>query len=210
MSGHPLAEFTDLIKNQNYAKIGDIISISKVEEAKYKDGDKIKILAIISDVKLKTSKNNNTFAYVNIEDMYGSMEMMVFGSVLEKSSFLLMEGNIVEIHARISVREDEEPKLICDEIIPPAKINRNKINSNEEKVSKNAGLYIKVKKKESFEYERAMLLLSIFEGTTPVYIFFEESNKLVLAPRRLWISKNDVLIEELKRKIGDKNVVLKE
>ncbi len=210
MSGHPLAEFTDLIKNQNYAKIGDIISISKVEEAKYKDGDKIKILAIISDVKLKTSKNNNTFAYVNIEDMYGSMEMMVFGSVLEKSSFLLMEGNIVEIHARISVREDEEPKLICDEIIPPDKINRNKINSNEEKVSKNAGLYIKVKKKESFEYERAMLLLSIFEGTTPVYIFFEESNKLVLAPRRLWISKNDVLIEELKRKIGDKNVVLKE
>ena len=210
MSGHPLAEFTDLIKNQNYAKIGDIISISKVEEAKYKDGDKIKILAIISDVKLKTSKNNNTFAYVNIEDMYGSMEMMVFGSVLEKSSFLLMEGNIVEIHSRISVREDEEPKLICDEIIPPAKINRNKINSNEEKVSKNAGLYIKVKKKESFEYERAMLLLSIFEGTTPVYIFFEESNKLVLAPKRLWISKNDVLIEELKRKIGDKNVVLKE
>ena len=210
MSGHPLVEFTDLIKNQSYAKIGDIISISKVEEAKYKDGDKIKILAIISDVKLKTSKNNNTFAYVNIEDMYGSMEMMVFGSVLEKSSFLLMEGNIVEIHARISVREDEEPKLICDEIIPPAKINRNKINSNEEKVSKNAGLYIKVKKKESFEYERAMLLLSIFEGTTPVYIFFEESNKLVLAPRRLWISKNDVLIEELKRKIGDKNVVLKE
>lgn len=210
MSGHPLAEFTDLIKNQNYAKIGDIISISKVEEAKYKDGDKIKILAIISDVKLKTSKNNNTFAYVNIEDMYGSMEMMVFGSVLEKSSFLLMEGNIVEIHSRISVREDEEPKLICDEIIPPAKINRNKINSNEEKVSKNAGLYIKVKKKESFEYERAMLLLSIFEGTTPVYIFFEESNKLVLAPRKLWISKNDVLIEELKRKIGDKNVVLKE
>jgi DNA polymerase-3 subunit alpha len=49
--------------------------------------------------------------------MYGTMEMMVFGSVLEKSSFLLMEGNIVEIHARISVREDEEPKLMCDEII---------------------------------------------------------------------------------------------
>ena len=210
MSGHPLAEYSELIKNQNYAKIGDIISISKGEEAKYKDGDKIKILAIISDVKLKTSKNNNAFAYVNIEDMYGSMEMMVFGSVLEKSSFLLMDGNIVEIHARISFREDEEPKLICDEIIPPAQINVNKIDSEKQKSVKNAGLYIKVKNKESFEYKRAMLLLSIFEGNTPVYVFFEDSKKLVLAPRRLWISKNDVLIEELKRKIGDKNVVLKE
>lgn len=210
MSGHPLSEYSDLIRNQNYAKIGDIISISKVEEAKYKDGDKIKILAIISDVKLKTSKNNNAFAYVNIEDMYGSMEMMVFGSVLEKSSFLLMDGNIVEIHARISIREDEEPKLICDEIIPPAQINENKIDSERKKEVKNSGLYIKVKNKESFEYDRAMLLLSIFEGNTPVYIFFEENKKLVLAPRRLWISKNDVLIEELKRKIGDKNVVLKE
>lgn len=210
LSGHPLKEFSKLIMSGNYAKIGDIISIPKEENPKYKDGDRVKILAIISDVKLKTSKNNNTFAYVSIEDMYGAMEMMVFSSVLEKSSFLLMAGNIVEIHARISVREDEETKLICKEIVSAPSLSETKIDAEKNKPVKNPGLYIRVKNENCFEYERALLLLSIFEGNTPVYIFLEDEKKLILAPRKLWISKNDVLIRELKNKIGDRNVAVKE
>lgn len=213
LSGHPLSEFAELIKSQHYAKISDIVNCAREEVPKYKDGDRIKILAIISEVKLKTSKNNNTFAYVSIEDVYGTMEMMVFGSVLEKSSFLLREGNIVELHARISVREDEAPKLICDEVVEAPKLSEIGEQSGPQetqKPTKNPGLYIKVKSKLSEEYERVMLLLSIFEGGTPVYIFLEDEKKLVQAPRKMWIAKNDVLIEELKNKIGERNVVLRD
>ncbi len=213
LSGHPLSEFAELIKSQHYAKISDIVNCTREEVPKYKDGDRIKILAIISEVKLKTSKNNNTFAYVSIEDVYGTMEMMVFGSVLEKSSFLLREGNIVELHARISVREDEAPKLMCDEVVEAPKLSEIGEQSGPQetqKPTKNPGLYIKVKSKLSEEYERVMLLLSIFEGGTPVYIFLEDEKKLVQAPRKLWIAKNDVLIEELKNKIGERNVVLRD
>ena len=190
------------------------MSISKDEHNLYKDGDKIRILAIISEVKLKTTKNNKTFAFVNIEDMYGTMEMMVFGSTFEKSSFLLTPGNIVEIKARISVREDEEAKLICEEVIPLDKINKEQRHDSEiegkaKKATKNPGLYIKVKGKDTFEYNRAILLLSIFEGNTPVYIFLEDEKKLVIAPRKLWVSPNDVLIKELKNKIGERNIVIK-
>lgn len=213
LSGHPLSEFAGIIKSQHYAKISDIVNCAREDIPKYKDGDRIKILAIISEVKLKTSKNNNTFAYVSIEDMYGAMEMMVFESVLEKSSFLLREGNIVELRARISVREDEAPKLMCDEVLEAPKLSEIGEESGQQetqKPTKNPGLYIKVKSKASEEYERAMLLLSIFEGGTPVYIFLEDEKKLVQAPRKLWIAKNDVLIEELKNKIGERNVVLRD
>ncbi len=213
LSGHPLSEFAELIKSQHYAKISDIVNCAREEVPKYKDGDRIKILAIISEVKLKTSKNNNTFAYVSIEDVYGTMEMMVFGSVLEKSSFLLREGNIVELHARISVREDEAPKLMCDEVVEAPKlseIGEQSGTQEPQKPTKNPGLYIKVKSKLSEEYERVMLLLSIFEGGTPVYIFLEDEKKLVQAPRKMWIAKNDVLIEELKNKIGERNVALRD
>ncbi len=213
LSGHPLSEFAELIKSQHYAKISDIVNCTREEVPKYKDGDRIKILAIILEVKLKTSKNNNTFAYVSIEDVYGTMEMMVFGSVLEKSSFLLREGNIVELHARISVREDESPKLMCDEVVEAPKLSKigEQLGPQEtQKPTKNPGLYIKVKSKLSEEYERVMLLLSIFEGGTPVYIFLEDEKKLVQAPRKMWIAKNDVLIEELKNKIGERNVALRD
>ncbi len=213
LSGHPLSEFAGIIKSQHYAKISDVVNCAREDVPKHKDGDRIKILAIISEVKLKTSKNNNTFAYVSIEDMYGAMEMMVFGSVLEKSSFLLREGNIVELRARISVREDEAPKLMCDEVLEAPKLSEIGEESGQQetqKPTKNPGLYIKVKSKASEEYERAMLLLSIFEGGTPVYIFLEDEKKLVQAPRKLWIAKNDVLIEELKNKIGERNVVLRD
>ena len=213
LSGHPLSEFAGIIKSQHYAKISDVVNCAREDVPKHKDGDRIKILAIISEVKLKTSKNNNTFAYVSIEDMYGAMEMMVVGSVLENSSFLLREGNIVELRARISVREDEAPKLMCDEVLEAPKLSEIGEESGQQetqKPTKNPGLYIKVKSKASEEYERAMLLLSIFEGGTPVYIFLEDEKKLVQAPRKLWIAKNDVLIEELKNKIGERNVVLRD
>ncbi len=213
LSGHPLVEFSELIKTQKYAKIGDILASSKEEVPKHRDGDKIKILAIVSDVKLKTSKNNRTFAYVTLEDMYGTMEMMVFGSVLERRSFLLSDGNIVEVHARISVREDEEPKLMCDEIISapnPSAMPEKSDEVPQQKSAKNPGLYLRVKSKDCFEYKRATLLLSIFEGRTPVYIFLEDENKLTLAPRKMWVAMNNVLLGELRNQLGDKNVAVRE
>ena len=61
----------------------------------------------------------------------------------------------------------------------------------------------------SEKYERAKNLISIFDGHTPLYVFFDEDKKLMLAPRTMWVDINEVLIRELKRELGEKNVVFK-
>ncbi len=208
LSGHPMSEYIKLIEANKYDKIKDIL-VDDEKGIRYKDGDRVRILAIISSVRRKVSKNNNNVAFVTIEDMYGSLEMVVFSGVLERNALLLTEGNIVEINARLSLREDEEPKLICEQLLTISDKGKGVASEKGEKLKSNLGLYIKVKNKECYEYERAILLVSIFDGITPVYIFFEDTKKLVMAPKNLFVDLNDVLIKELKNQVGEKNVAIK-
>ena len=131
--------------------------------------------------------------------------MIVFSNVLEKYLPLLSEGNILEIHGHLNIREDSDLKLVCDKV---STIDlKASIDNKSEKV-KRKGLYIKLSSNNCFEYERSKLLISIFQGYTPVYFFFEGSQKLMLAPKELWVSVNEPLLKELKKVIGKDNVVI--
>jgi DNA polymerase-3 subunit alpha len=205
LSGHPLAEYSQEIEKNGFTKIGDILSIDKFSDS-YKDGDYVNVFSIVTSVQIKTTKNNATMAFVMLEDMYGSIEMLVFPKILEKFSALLMEDHILKISAKLSIREDEEPKLICEKISP---IDDN-TDGYEQTKSKKPGLYIKILSKESPACEKVSLLLSIFSGRVPVYIFVQNTGNLLLAPRTMWIDLNETLIRELKNQLGDENIVVKQ
>ena len=88
--------------------------------------------------------------------------------------------------------------------------NSNGVNRQERpQNSLKKGLYIKIPAKESEAYKRANILLSIFEGNFPVYFFFDDQRKLMLAPREYWVDINDVLVKELKNKLGNNNIIVK-
>ena len=75
--------------------------------------------------------------------------------------------------------------------------------------SDKSGLYLRFKNQECSEFIRAKQVLNIFDGSTPVYFYFEDSKKLLRVPRNMWVDLNDVMVKELKRRIGDKNVAIK-
>lgn len=206
ISGHPMAEFQKVIEKRNYVKISDILS------SNVKNNDKIKVLAIVSDVKLKTTKSHDSMAFVEIEDMSGHVEIVVFSRILDQYSKLLREGEILVFTAKVSSQNGNDVKLICEKIsslendknlenVPP----ENSKNKNDQR----HGLYIKLKSKDSSDYKKVENLLSIFDGKEPVYFFFSDDKKLVLAPKNLWVDLNDVMVTELKNQIGDENVVIR-
>ncbi|MDR1467317.1 MAG: DNA polymerase III subunit alpha [Oscillospiraceae bacterium] len=195
LSGHPLFAYTDEIKSKNYTSLFSIIS-----EKKYKDGDKIKVLAIVSSIKLKKTKNNETMAFMKLEDLTGFAETIVFPKTLAKFSDSIKEGSIVKITARVSFREDEDPVLVCEDIF----LNETQGNNCE-----SVSLYLKITNRNSVQYKKVNSILSIFSGKTPVYMFFEKENKLLLAPDDLFVELNDTLIRELKILLGDDNVAIK-
>ena len=81
LSGHPMAAYSQAAVKLNAAKIGEIAE-AHGEYDRYHDGTNVTLLCILNGVRLKATKNNSTMAFVQIEDLYGSMEMLVFPKVL--------------------------------------------------------------------------------------------------------------------------------
>lgn len=115
ISGHPLAKLQEKIKaNTN---INTLQMISMKEEKDFsKDGKPVKYAGIITSVKKKYTKNNTIMAFVTVEDLYGSTEIIVFDSCYNRSSSVLLEDNIVLVDGRLSIREDDDVKIVANTI----------------------------------------------------------------------------------------------
>ncbi len=133
ISGHPLEKLREQIEAQttinsiNLRAIDEQMSSSNIEnpemimtrqsgKLKYKDGQNIKYAGIISSIKKKYTKNNKIMAFVTIEDLYGTAEILVFESAYLKAGKSLVEENIVIVEGRLSIREDETTTIIANEI----------------------------------------------------------------------------------------------
>lgn len=204
ISGHPVREYQDVIQKGDYVTMADLAEIG--HGSKCKDGDRIKMIAIVSSVRLKSTKNNSTMCNVVLEDMYGSVEMFVFSDVLKSVSGFLREGEVLQVQARVTSRDDEEVKLIC-EALEAAPKDLIQSESHIIKKSNRPGLYIRLPSQKSEEYKQANLLLDIFDGDVPVYFYMNETEELFLISQKRWVHMNDVLLKELKHRLGDDNVV---
>lgn len=205
VSGHPLSEYLSVFdKNVNlYSK--DLYLNSDDEDSndieleikKLQDSMKVVVGGIVSSRKTKTTKNNNIMAFVGLEDMYGTMEIIVFPTIFERYSPLLEMESIVIVTGRLSLREDEQPKIICEEVLP--------IKSLQDK-----GVYITLQGELSKEESASIrALLKYFNGTTPTYINKKNDIKFKKLDRQYWIDVNNVIMEELECRLGKENVILK-
>ena len=121
ISGHPLEKIRgQIIKATNINSI-------KMKEAKeeldstgtttkYKDGQMVKYAGIISNIKKKYTKSNKLMAFVTIEDLYGTAEVIIFENAYQNASNLLLKENVVLVEGRLSIREDDEVKIVAREI----------------------------------------------------------------------------------------------
>lgn len=207
LSGHPLAEFDNVVKAIHADTLNDI---ADPENERYTDGVKVDVLGLLEKVSIKTTKNNQRMAFVNVEDKYGAIEMIVFPNTLAQFGGLIQEDKIVRIFATVNVKEDEK-KLICNSVQPaPRNLAEIPPEQKPKKNIKNKGLYLRVPNDTCREYQRAMQVTEIFDGNVPLYICFTETKKMYKAPFSKWVSVNDVMLEELKRRIGAENVALAE
>ena len=86
------------------------------ENIKYRDGQEVIIAGIVTSVKKKYTKNNKIMAFVNIEDLNGTAELIVFESTYLKYQDKLIEENIIIVKGRLSIREDDETKIVAQDI----------------------------------------------------------------------------------------------
>lgn len=204
VSGHPLSEYQDILdRNVNlfskdmYIDTDENSSDLELDVRKLQDSMRVTVGGIVVSRKTKATKNNNLMAFVGLEDLYGTMELIVFPTIYEKFSQLLQQESIIIVNGRLSMREDEQPKIIAEEVLP--------ITSLQEK-----GLYMTLPDQLQREEGTALrALLRYFGGSTPTYVAKKGDNKFKKLDRQYWIDVNNVIMEELESRLGRENVVLK-
>lgn len=210
-SGHPMEEYTEKAKKLTKYNIRDILdSVQRDDEGNYhaaegalRDGETIVICASIASRKNKTTRANAQMAFVGLEDSYGSVECIIFPKVLSEYSQKLQENNIVAIRGRISIREDEEPKLLAEtvELIDEA-LAKNKAETPKR-------LYIKLKSRTEESLRLVRESLAPYQGDMQVCLFFADTKKMAAAPRNLWFNNMPSSLAELEKIFGKENVRVK-
>lgn len=117
MSGHPMSAYKDYAKKIHAAKTIDLLEADVNDKSSfYKSGQRVRILTILSAVKKKVTKNNTTMAFLQAEDVTGSIECVVFPKKMEQIADLLVEDNIVIIEGRLELSDDSASKISLDSI----------------------------------------------------------------------------------------------
>ena len=206
ISGHPINGYAPLAERLNADRISDILLSAEDDPSisPYKDGQKAVLVALIGTVKTKITKKGGEMAFVTAEDTSGSIEVIVFSSVYLETRGMLQSGTPAVIYGRISKREDEPPKIVCEKIVSAD--NFEEPSAGEKKASGRKGLYIRVSAIDGEDCLRAIKVIKIFDGPTPLYIYCRDDKKLKKAPDRLNVSTNSVMLDELKRILGQDSV----
>ncbi len=209
VSGHPLSEYDEEIKNIAPVSIRKIIDSFKEDgENIVKDNDTVVITAVVTSFKLKHTKNNSVMAFVGLDDGTASLEMIVFAKTLEKFRGVLTENNVIVAEVRVSAREDEPVKAVLGSA---CNIKDYKTETKVKPATLTAGrkLYIKVPDMESDKLKKALNICRVFDGPVPLIVYTEDDRKYHQAARGLWVEPCHVLLRELKGILGEKNVVEK-
>lgn len=208
-SGHPMEEYEDKIKKLTKYNISDVLSsVHRDEDGNYhasegglKDGDMLLICAAIASRKNKTTRQNAQMAFLNLEDIYGSVECIVFPKVLSEYSPLLQEDNLVAVSCRLSIREDEEPKLLMQTVLPLEEA----IASHKEQKR----LYIQLETRSGDTLKDVEEALAPYRGDMEVRLFFKDTKKMSAVPRRLYFNGTENALSDLENIFGSENVRIK-
>ena len=228
LSGHPMAPYAEVYRRDLVARTDEIAQSAAGESDKYSDEQYVDVLAIVSDVKRKVTKSGANMAFVTLEDIYGSIEALVFPKVLERSADLLTPGSAVKAHGRISFTEEKDPKLVCEYFSAPyspeamlaqgARDGQSAAPAGGGKApvqirgynTAYRGLYLRVPSMNDPLCRKALQYVEVFDGVTDLYLYALDEKKLVRAPARYRVAVNYALVAALKRLLGEENVALKE
>ena len=211
LSGHPLDAYRPQIRQISTCTIADL----QGEEARRFDNQNVTILCTVVKNKIMTTKSNTLMAFTTVEDLTGTMELLIFPRVLAECRAALQENAVVVANGRVSVKEEEAARLIVEGVQPiesydPSKsFGKNRVEKVRRETSggEATGYFLTVPSRQCPEMHRVEnLLCNIFDGgTVKVYFCFADTGQKALA-RHMAVKDNPLLRAELERILGKEHV----
>ena len=194
ISGHPLESYMNIWKNNITATTADFMLDEESGKVNVEDGTTHTIGGMINAKTIKYTKTDKTMAFLEIEDLYGIVEVVVFPRDYERNSQLLTEDAKVFVKGRVSLEEDKNGKLICERIIPFEVIGKK--------------LWVRFDTMEQYSQANLALMevLEESDGRDQVIIFIAEGKRKKVLPPECNVKADDLLLEKLYEKFGKNNI----
>ena len=221
LSGHPMQRYASLSDDLGCVKLYELLAATEDGTSQYKDGDLVNVLVMISEIRIRLTRNNTTMATVLAEDLTGGMSMTVFPKTYSEYGPLLRDGAVLLCRVRLQVEDEDRPRLIAMGLqecpsngsVPagkksaPVSAAPAKQNAPAQKQHKVNGLFLRFDGEEDPRMPKVDNLMEIFTGgTESVYYYFKSTERYVRQQRFGTIFVSDGLLGELKRLLGDENV----
>ena len=201
VSGHPLAEYEKTLRRKVSHTSIDFLPVEEGEDRmQIAEGTKVAVGGMIAAKSVKYTRNNEKMCFLSLEDLQGTMEIIVFPKVMEQCSAFLDEEAVVLVKGRANVSADGEAKVIAASVTPL-------MEETEEK--KPASLWLKQAAGNEMPLVWITAILEKYKGDTPVYIYEEKTKRKMKADRKFWVTLEEGLLEELRKLLGEKNVAVK-
>ena len=198
ISGHPLEEYAKFLTKNVTAVTTDFYVDDETGECRVRDNQNVIIGGMITSKTVKVTKNNKLMAFVSLEDLVGTVEVVIFPNDYERHQKNLSEDQKVYIRGRVSASEDQQAKLICEKIIPFDEIPKE--------------IWIKFDSKEAY-MQREQELYRILEpesGSDRITIFCAREKAVKKLENRYAVQGDDRVIDMLRNAFGEENVKLQQ
>lgn len=194
VSGHPLEEYQEVWRKNITNTTADFMLDEETGDTVVQDGRSATIGGMVAEKKIKYTKNEKVMAFLQVEDLVGSVEVIVFPGQYERYGSRITEDSKVFIRGRVSVEEEKDGKLICEQITPFEDVPRK--------------LWIKFSTKEAYEKRKEELFdaLRHSEGKDSVVIYVENPKSMNPLPRNWNVSAGEELVERLSGLYGAENI----
>ena len=194
ISGHPLDDYEALWRKNITATAADFIVDEETEEAVVKDGIKAVIGGLVTGKTVKTTRTGQLMAFITLEDLMGSVEVIVFPRDYENNRDLLTEDEKLFIRGRVSLGDEPVGKLVCEQVIPFDAVPRQ--------------LWLQFEDMAGYQAAEAELmeLLKSSEGNDQVVIYLKKERAKKKLPPNWNVMADAGLLNRLYCKVGEKNV----
>ena len=194
VSGHPIEEYQQLWKRVITNPTTDFMIEEETGRVNLEDRQKVVIGGIIAEKKTKYTKNDKLMGFLTIEDMVGSVEVLVFPRQYELHAPLLTEDAKVFVHGIVSAEEEKDAKVICEKVVSFDQYPRK--------------IWIKFADRTAFEALQPKLetILAPSDGIDEVVYYLEAEKQMKALAKNKTVRADSVLLEALKALVGEGNV----
>lgn len=212
ITGHPLSEYAKALSclTMNTARLAELME--GADHGLSSDGMKVQMGGMLTEVRQKSTKAGNLMGFATLEDLTGAIEALVFPKVLERVSTQLVPDTAVILAGRLSIREEEDPKLLLDTVEPlltdaqAAQLRTSPAKPSGEALP-GGTLYLRLPDDSAIAMVRPILARS--PGAVPVVLYILSTGAKLRAPQSLFVTPTRALVDALGDMLGAKNVVLK-